>query len=81
MQAADEANLSKPRLLQTIYPENFARQVTDQYRPYITLTYAQSMDGCIASKGGQQILLSGKESMLMTHWYVILGKVSIDKRK
>ncbi|KAF8336501.1 dihydrofolate reductase-like domain-containing protein [Cantharellus anzutake] len=37
-------------------------------RPYITLTYAQSLDGCIAGKGGTQVLLSGRESMIMTHW-------------
>lgn len=37
-------------------------------RPYVTLTYAQSLDGCIAGVGGKQLLLSGKESMIMTHW-------------
>ncbi|KAI9317498.1 dihydrofolate reductase-like domain-containing protein, partial [Dichotomocladium elegans] len=36
-------------------------------RPYITLTYAQSLDGKIAAKEGQQLLLSGAESMAMTH--------------
>ncbi|KAI7868633.1 dihydrofolate reductase-like domain-containing protein [Spinellus fusiger] len=35
-------------------------------RPFVTLTYAQSLDGKIAIKG-QQLLLSGKESMAMTH--------------
>ncbi|KAG2199031.1 hypothetical protein INT46_010271 [Mucor plumbeus] len=35
-------------------------------RPFITLTFAQSLDGKIA-KQGQQILISGKESMAMTH--------------
>lgn len=68
-----QTNKTRPRLLQTIYPENFPRRITDQYRPYITLTYAQSMDGCIAGKAGQQIILSGMESMLMTHWCVICG--------
>ena len=74
MEVMTGANPSAPKLLQMIYPENFAHRVTDRSRPYITLTYAQSLDGCIAGKGGQQILLSGKESMLMTHWYAVMGK-------
>ena len=39
-------------------------------RPYVTLTFAQSLDAKIAGANGQQLLLSGKESMVMTHWYV-----------
>lgn len=35
-------------------------------RPLVTLTFAQSLDGMI-SKTGQQVLISGKESMAMTH--------------
>jgi hypothetical protein len=35
-------------------------------RPFNTLTFAQSLDGKIA-KQGQQVLISGKESMAMTH--------------
>ena len=41
----------------------------DQTRPYVTLTFAQSLDGKIAGKGGKQLILSGRESMIMTHWY------------
>ncbi|KIK46236.1 hypothetical protein CY34DRAFT_774760 [Suillus luteus UH-Slu-Lm8-n1] len=37
-------------------------------RPLVTLTFAQSLDGKIAGKEGKQLILSGKESMLMTHW-------------
>ncbi|KAH7923237.1 bacterial bifunctional deaminase-reductase [Leucogyrophana mollusca] len=40
----------------------------DSNRPYVTLTFAQSLDGKIAGKGGKQLILSGKESMVMTHW-------------
>jgi riboflavin biosynthesis pyrimidine reductase len=36
-------------------------------RLHVTLTYAQSMDGIIAGPQGQQILISGKDSMVMTH--------------
>ncbi|WWD08437.1 hypothetical protein V865_006549 [Kwoniella europaea PYCC6329] len=37
-------------------------------RPHITLTWAQSLDSKIAGPGGQRVILSGPESMLMTHW-------------
>ncbi|RKP26399.1 dihydrofolate reductase-like domain-containing protein, partial [Syncephalis pseudoplumigaleata] len=36
-------------------------------RPWITLTYAQSLDGKIAGEHGQQLVLSGDASMIMTH--------------
>ncbi|KAK1923065.1 dihydrofolate reductase-like domain-containing protein [Papiliotrema laurentii] len=37
-------------------------------RPHITLTWAQSLDAKIAGKNGSRVILSGPESMLMTHW-------------
>ncbi|KIO22479.1 hypothetical protein M407DRAFT_245132 [Tulasnella calospora MUT 4182] len=58
-------------------PESFLKSVLNhvsspaeppQNRPFVTLTYAQSLDGKIAGKGGKQLILSGNESMLMTHW-------------
>ena len=36
-------------------------------RPYITLTYAQSLDGSIALQRGQPTLISGPEAMQLTH--------------
>ena len=36
-------------------------------RPFVTLTYCQSLDARIAGVGGVQLRLSGKESMAMTH--------------
>ena len=39
-------------------------------RPFVTLTYAQSLDGKIAGVDGQQLRLSGNQSMKMTHLYV-----------
>ncbi|KAF8846129.1 bacterial bifunctional deaminase-reductase [Paxillus ammoniavirescens] len=36
--------------------------------PSVTLTFAQSLDGKIAGVAGRQLILSGSESMLMTHW-------------
>ncbi|GAA5986406.1 hypothetical protein JCM5350_002910 [Sporobolomyces pararoseus] len=34
---------------------------------FVTLTYAQSLDAKIAGKGGKQLILSGKQSMELTH--------------
>lgn len=42
-------------------------------KPYVTLTFAQSLDAKIAGRGGKQLTLSGKESMVMTHWYAPYG--------
>lgn len=36
-------------------------------RPFVTLSYAQSLDGCIAAYRGEQLRLSGAESMMLTH--------------
>jgi 2,5-diamino-6-(ribosylamino)-4(3H)-pyrimidinone 5'-phosphate reductase len=40
----------------------------DTTRPYVTLTFAQSIDAKIAGAGGKQLIISGEESMKMTHW-------------
>ena len=37
-------------------------------KPHITLTWAQSLDFKIAGPGGKRVMISGNESMLMTHW-------------
>ncbi|KAF9958475.1 2,5-diamino-6-(ribosylamino)-4(3H)-pyrimidinone 5'-phosphate reductase [Mortierella alpina] len=39
----------------------------DAAHPHVTLTYAQSLDGKIAGKHGQQLILSGPQSMKATH--------------
>lgn len=36
-------------------------------RPFVTLSYAQSMDGCIAASTGKQLALSGPQSLTLTH--------------
>ncbi|HEX8137911.1 MAG TPA: GTP cyclohydrolase II [Pyrinomonadaceae bacterium] len=36
-------------------------------RPFVTLSYAQSLDGCIASLPGQPLNLSGRQSLVLTH--------------
>ena len=41
--------------------------LTSERDPRVILTYAQSLDARIAGAGGTQLVLSGKESMAMTH--------------
>ena len=36
-------------------------------RPFVTLSYAQSVDGCIAARLGQPLALSGPGSLVLTH--------------
>ena len=40
---------------------------SNRARPSITLSYAQSLDGSIASRPDEQLVLSGAESLTMTH--------------
>jgi 2,5-diamino-6-(ribosylamino)-4(3H)-pyrimidinone 5'-phosphate reductase len=47
----------------------------DTTRPYVTLTFAQSIDAKIAGAGGKQLILSGEESMRMTHWCAITAHI------
>ncbi|KAJ3791238.1 dihydrofolate reductase-like domain-containing protein [Lentinula aff. detonsa] len=56
-------------------PPAFLSSLLDRYkspagqsRPFVTLTFAQSLDAKIAGRGGKQLILSGRESMVMTHW-------------
>jgi GTP cyclohydrolase II len=36
-------------------------------RPFVTLSYAQTLDGCIAARPGQPLALSGPQSLILTH--------------
>jgi 3,4-dihydroxy 2-butanone 4-phosphate synthase/GTP cyclohydrolase II len=36
-------------------------------RPFVTLSYAQSVDGCIAAGAGKPLALSGSQSLTLTH--------------
>ena len=36
-------------------------------RPCVTVSYAQSLDGSIAARPGKRLILSGSQSMVMTH--------------
>ena len=43
------------------------QNISSGERPFVTLSYAQSLDGSIAARQGEPLLLSGAESMMMTH--------------
>jgi 2,5-diamino-6-(ribosylamino)-4(3H)-pyrimidinone 5'-phosphate reductase len=45
---------------------------SDKHSVHVTLTFAQSLDAKIAGVGGKQLILSGKESMIMTHWFILI---------
>ena len=47
--------------------ENAASRRAIPSRPLVTLTFAQSLDGCIAAQAGRRTVLSGPESSRMTH--------------
>lgn len=36
-------------------------------RPFVTVSYAQSLDGCLSSEQGKPLALSGQESLTLTH--------------
>ncbi|MCA1959964.1 MAG: RibD family protein [Desulfomonile sp.] len=36
-------------------------------RPFVTLSYAQSLDGCISARAGEPLAISGSESLILTH--------------
>lgn len=61
--------VAPPEYLSTVLPLPLTPPEHASERPWVTLTYAQSLDARIAGVGGKQLILSGKESMLMTHWY------------
>ena len=64
--AESSSSARPPEFLTDIF--GHTRSAPDDQTPKVTLTFAQSLDGKIAGKGGKQLILSGKESMIMTHW-------------
>lgn len=75
----EELTHSLSTFLSQIYPQDFTS--LNLNRPFITLTYAQSIDGKIAGIGNQQIMLSGKESMMLTHKYVFVSFPAFEQEK
>lgn len=45
-----------------------AREDSGQPYPFVTVTYAQSMDGSIAADGGATLLLSSQQALTLTHY-------------
>ena len=46
---------------------DIAASTRKEGRPWVTLTYAQSMDGCIAARPGHRLTLSTRRSLVLTH--------------
>jgi riboflavin-specific deaminase-like protein len=44
-----------------------ARPRPGGHRPFVTLAYARSLDGCLAHRRGERTRLSGPESLRLTH--------------
>lgn len=48
--------------------QSFARSSdTRRHRPFITLSFAQSLDGCLSAHSGFPFALSGEEALKLTH--------------
>lgn len=47
--------------------ERTERYFAERDRPFVTLTYAQSLDGSIASRSGRPLRISGDEALTFTH--------------
>jgi GTP cyclohydrolase II len=47
--------------------EKAATRRRGRARPFVTLSWAQSLDGCIALQAGQPIVISGEETLALTH--------------
>jgi len=49
-------------------PNEIAQSQADGRRPFVTLTFAMSLDSSLAMTPGQPLALSGPESKAMTHY-------------
>jgi GTP cyclohydrolase II len=61
-----EVNGDRLQSLETL-PARAAVHRQHTGRPFVTLTYAQSLDGSIAADPGQPLSLSGPQALLLTH--------------
>jgi 2,5-diamino-6-(ribosylamino)-4(3H)-pyrimidinone 5'-phosphate reductase len=78
MQPLDFLKQALPQILQEKLSGNLDVEGKDNQKIWTTLTFAQALDGKVAGHGGRQLILSGKESMLMTHWYVCFRMMTTD---
>jgi GTP cyclohydrolase II len=60
---------SSPNILASIQASlaQASRRAAAEARPYVTLSYAQSIDGSIACRPGRPLALSCREAMVFTH--------------
>ena len=64
----DSDNPYRPQLSELLeWIKDSQDPVKSRNRPFITLTYAQSLDGSIAARDKTQLTLSGEESFTLTH--------------
>jgi 3,4-dihydroxy 2-butanone 4-phosphate synthase/GTP cyclohydrolase II len=67
----DKTSSLPPQLLREITrrTSNFseAHNLEAHKRPFVTLSYAQSLDGCISSNCGKALALSGPDALTLTH--------------
>jgi len=64
---SDTEGVSHPILEELTLRLDEARRTGRRDRPFITLAYAQSLDGSIAGQGHRPLTLSGPSSMVLTH--------------
>jgi 3,4-dihydroxy 2-butanone 4-phosphate synthase/GTP cyclohydrolase II len=60
-------NNMKPESKLELWLEETSLRLRTEERPLVTLSYAQSLDGCIARERGKPLALSGLESRRLTH--------------
>lgn len=51
----------------SVLQARMAKRSPQSTRPFVTLSYAQSIDGSIAARSGMPLPLSGDQSLVMTH--------------
>jgi 3,4-dihydroxy 2-butanone 4-phosphate synthase/GTP cyclohydrolase II len=51
----------------TLLPDDVGTYQQQFGRPFVTLSYAQSLDGCITAEAGRPFALSGPKSLGLTH--------------
>ncbi len=49
------------------HPHMAREFLAQNHRPFVTVSYAQSVDGSIATRNREQLQLSSKQSMILTH--------------
>lgn len=69
MTTMDDPRLSRVDVFEALHDRlgRLLSRFEDRSRPVVTLSYAQSIDGCIAPVGGGTLQISNRQSQQMTH--------------